>query len=98
DSSEFEASLQVHGVCVGRHKIFRASSPSVPNAVAALLIHFRDLTGTLPHAYFKWIEGNPVMNMFRFLFFGEGDVAPVTHEILRKNISDSKQRPFVHVT
>jgi hypothetical protein len=98
DSSEFEASLQVHGVCVGRHKIFRASSPSVPNAVAALLIHFRDLTGTLPHAYFKWIEGDPVMNMFRFLFFGEGDVAPVTHEILRKNISDSKQRPFVHVT
>lgn len=98
DSSEFEASLQVHGVCVGRHKIFRASSPSVPNAVAAILIHFRDLTGTLPHAYFKWIEGNPLMNMFRFLFFGEGDVAPVTHEILRKNISDSKQRPFVHVT
>lgn len=98
DSSEFEASLQVHGVCVGRHKIFRASSPSVPNAVAAILIHFRDLTGTLPHAYFKWIEGNPVMNMFSFLFFGEGDVAPVTHEILRKNISDSKQRPFVHVT
>jgi len=98
DSSEFEASLQVHGVCVGKHKIFRASSPSVPNAVAALLIHFRDLTGTLPHAYFKWIEGNPVMNMFRFLFFGEGDVAPVAHEILRKNISDSKQRPFVHVT
>lgn len=98
DSSEFEASLQVHGVCVGRHKIFRASSPSVPNAVAVVLIHFRDLTGTLPHAYFKWIEGNPVMNMFRFLFFGEGDIAPVTHEILRKNISDSKQRPFVHVT
>ena len=98
DSSEFETSLHVHGVCVGRHKIFRASSPSVPNAVAAMLIHFRDLTGTLPHAYFKWIEGNPVMNMFRFLFFGEGDVAPVVHEILRKNISDSRQRPFVHVT
>jgi hypothetical protein len=98
DSSEFEASLQVHGVCLGRHKIFRSSSPSVPNAVAGILIHFRDLTGTLPHAYFKWIEGNPVMNMFRFLFFGEGDVAPVAHEILRKNISDSKQRPFVHVT
>lgn len=98
DTSEFEASLQVSGVCVGNHRIFRAASPSVPNAIAAILIHLRDETGALPHAYFKWMEGNPVANMFRFLFFGEGDVAPVTHEVLRQNIDDPEKRPFVHVT
>jgi hypothetical protein len=98
DSSEFEASLQVTGVFVGRHKILRAISPAVPNAIAAILIHIRDVTGTVPHIYFKWTEGNPIGQMFRFLAFGEGDVPPVTHEVLRHCIADPHQRPFVHLT
>ena len=98
DSSEFEASLQVTGVFVGRHKILRAISPAIPNAIAAILIHIRDVTGTVPHIYFKWTEGNPVGQMFRFLAFGEGDVPPVTHEVLRHCIADPRQRPFVHLT
>jgi hypothetical protein len=97
DSSEFETSLRVSGRRVGPHKILRATSPSVPNAIAAILLHLRDSTGKLPHAYFKWIEGNPVSHMFRFLFLGEGDVAPVTHEVLRQNVADPKERPLVHV-
>jgi hypothetical protein len=27
--------------------------------------------------------------MFRFLIFGEGDVPPVTHEVLRHSIADA---------
>ena len=98
DSSEFEASLRVSGVCVGRYKILRSSSPAVPNAIAAILIHIRDVTGKVPHIYFKWTEGNPIGQMFRFLAFGEGDVPPVTHEVLRHCIADPHQRPFVHLT
>jgi hypothetical protein len=98
DCSDFEASLRVTGVCVGRHKILRAVSPAVPNAIAAILIHVRDVTGKVPHIYFKWTEGNPVGQMFHFLAFGEGDVPPVTHEVLRHCIADPHQRPFVHLT
>jgi hypothetical protein len=98
DSSDFEASLRVTGICVGPYKILRASSPAVPNAIAAILIHIRDLTGRLPHVYFKWTEGNPIAHMVRFLVWGEGDVPPVTHEVLRHSTADPHQRPFVHLT
>jgi hypothetical protein len=98
DSSDFEASLRVTGICVGRYRILRASSPAVPNAIAAILIHIRDMTGRLPHVYFNWTEGNPIGHMFRFLIFGEGDVPPVTHEVLRHSIADPQQRRFVHLT
>jgi hypothetical protein len=98
DASEFESCLSVEGVRVGKHKVLRSSSPAVPNAIAAILIHVRDVTGKVPHVYFSWTEGNPVAHMFRFIFLGEGDVAPVTHEVLRRSVKDENQRPFVHVT
>jgi high-affinity Fe2+/Pb2+ permease len=83
---------------VGKHQVLRAASAAVPNAIAALLIHIRDVTGRLPHGYFGWTEGNPIMFLFRFVFLGEGDVAPITREVLRKSIEDKRKRPFVHVT
>ena len=98
DSSDFEASLRITGVCVGRYKILHASSPAVPNAIAAILIHIGHVTGTLPHVYFKWTKGNPIAQMLRFLVFGEGDVPLVTHEVLRHSIADPRQRPFVHLS
>jgi len=98
DASDFDAPLHVTGTTIGGHKILRTSSPAIPNAIAALLIHLAKTTGRLPHAYFGWTEGNPVGYLFRFLFFGEGDVAPITREVLRKRISDPRRRPFVHVT
>jgi len=98
DSSDFDASLRITGVCVGRYKILRASSPAVPNAIAAILIHIGHVTGRLPHVYFKWTEGNPIAQIFRFLVFGEGDVPPVTHEVLRHSVADPRQRPFVHLS
>ncbi len=97
DASEFEETLHVTGERVGRHSILRASSPVVANAIAALLIHLEETTGRVPHAYFHWHEGNPVLNLFRFLFLGEGDAAPITHEVLRRAVPNPARRPVVHV-
>ena len=38
----------------------------------------------MPHVYFRWTEGDPLMNLFRFLVTGEGEIAPVTREVLRE--------------
>jgi len=35
--------------------------------------------------------------LFRFLFLGEGDAAPITHEVLRRAIEEPKHRPVIHV-
>ena len=98
DASDFEVTLTVHGKRIGRHRILYARSPVVPNAFAALLIELGRRSGTVPHAYFTWTEGNPLANILYFVFFGEGDVAPLTHEVLRRAIADPKRRPVVHVS
>ena len=98
DASDFEKHLLVSGERVGKHRILRAKSPVVANAFAALLIDLEKTTGKVPHAYFSWHEGNPIANLFAFLFFGEGDTAPLTHEVLRRAVEDPKHRPVVHVS
>ena len=98
DASEFTDTLRVTGERVGPHAVLRASSPVVANAIAALLIELERSTGKLPHAYFSWTEGNPVVNLIRFLILGEGDVAPVCHEVLRRAVPDPAHRPVIHVT
>jgi hypothetical protein len=51
----------------------------------------------VPHCFFGWAEGDSIVYVIRFLLFGEGDAAPVTHEVLREAEPDAKQRTTVHV-
>ncbi|MET8080493.1 amino acid transporter [Streptomyces sp. NPDC005303] len=97
DPSEFEAGLTVRGeVLHGRYRVLTLESSSIPNALAALLLHVRDITGCTPHIYFEWTEGNPFHNFLRFFLFGQGEVAPVTREVLREAEPDRARRPRVH--
>ncbi len=97
DASDFASTLQVRGVEVEGYRILRMESPTVPNAIAALLLHMREVTGKRPHAYFNWSEGNPLAFMMRYLLLGEGDTAPVTREVLRKAEKNPEIRPMIHV-
>ncbi|GAA1983687.1 APC family permease [Kitasatospora viridis] len=98
DPSEFESELTVRGeVLHDRYRVLALESSSVPNALAALLLTIRDRTGQLPHIYFEWTEGGPFNHLLRFFLFGQGEVAPVTREVLREAEPDRARRPRVHV-
>lgn len=98
DVSEFmDEHLDIKGVKKGPYRVLRCASPSAPNAIAALLLHIRDTTGKMPHAYFEWTEGNPLFYVMKYIILGEGETAPLTREILRIAESDPEKRPKVHV-
>lgn len=97
DPSEFSTELLVTEVDVDQYHILSVEAAAVPNCIAAILLAIRDRTGAPPHVYFEWTEGNPLTNLMRFMFFGEGEVAPVTREILRRAVPRRSQRPHVHV-
>jgi hypothetical protein len=97
DASEFSGTLCIRGETVDSYRILRTESPAVPNAIAAFLLYLRDEMGKLPHVYFGWSEGNPISYLLKYIAFGEGDTAPVTHEVLRKAEKEPNRRPIVHV-
>ncbi|HEY5821586.1 MAG TPA: amino acid transporter [Propionibacteriaceae bacterium] len=98
DPSDFASSLNVCGeVRHGRYRVLRAESPTVPNAMAALLLHIQQRNNRRPHVYFEWTEGNPIINLLRYLLFGVGEVAPITREVLRRAEPERSKRPHVHV-
>jgi hypothetical protein len=97
DPSEFEAVLEVTGYRMHGYRVLRLVGPSAPNAIAALLLYIRARTGSVPHVYFEWSEGNPVLNVLRYLVSGLREVAPITREILRQVEHDPDRRPIVHV-
>ncbi len=98
DASDFTEHLSVHGRREGENRILYARSAVVANSFAALLIHLKTITGCNPHVYFHWTDVNPVTNVMRFIFLGEGDTAPLTHEVLRRAIKNPEERPVVHVS
>ena len=97
DASEFASTVFVSGHEIGGYKVLRAEGTSVANTIAAVLLAVRERTGQRPHAYFGWAEGNPLKYLARFVLFGEGDIAPVTNEVLRQAEPDPARRPAVHV-
>ncbi|MET8246844.1 amino acid transporter [Streptomyces sp. NPDC005202] len=97
DSSDFTADITVHGDTKHGVRRLRAQGPTVPNTIAAVLLALRERTGQVPHVYFSWTEGGPVSHLIRFLVFGDGEVAPVTREVLRRAEPDPDRRPRVHV-
>ena len=112
DASAFSKVLQVRGVEVTgtrpgsqlrgmqpcEYRVLRVyGAAAVPNAIAAVLLHIRDVTGKIPHCYFTWAEGNPLAYVLRFIILGQGDTAPVTHEVIRQAEPDPERRPALHV-
>jgi hypothetical protein len=97
DPSEFSGKIFVQGFEVGDYRILRSRGAAVPNTIAAILLDIRDQTNKLPHAYFGWAEGNPIKYLMRFILFGEGDIAVVSREVLRKAEKDPAHRPVIHV-
>jgi len=98
DPSEFgEHTLKVSGFFEQGHPVLKCQSPAIPNAIAATLLHLRETTNTIPHVYFGWTEGHPLSYIFKYVFFGEGETAPVTREILRRVECDPERRPRVIV-
>ncbi|MGW3616443.1 amino acid transporter [Micromonospora arida] len=97
DPSDFETELLVRGGVVdGRFPVLSLASSSVPSALAALLLEIRDRSRRRPHIYFEWSEGGPTRNFLRYLAFGQGAIASVTREILRRHEPDPHRRPHVH--
>ncbi len=97
DTSDFESALDVVGTKRHGYRVLTVRSSNIPNTVAAVLLTIRDETGTVPHVYFEWTEGNPAVNFAKFLLVGEGEVAPVAREVLRRAEPDRARRPHVHV-
>jgi hypothetical protein len=97
DASEFAPVLTVQGEQVRGYRVLRVEGAAVPNAIAAFLLYLRNRTGKIPHIYFGWSEGNPLKYLVRYILFGEGDIAPVTHEVLRQAEPDPRRRPAIHV-
>jgi hypothetical protein len=98
DTSEFTETIAFQGSRDGSNRVLHARSAAVANAIAALLIQVKQTAKCIPHVYFHWTDVDPVVNLTRFIFLGEGDTAPLTHEILRRAIKDPDQRPVVHVS
>jgi hypothetical protein len=102
DASEFVGKMEVKGIEIispngEKYHVLRATAPATPNAIAVFLLHIRDQSQLIPHCYFTWSEYTPLANVSRFLFFGEGDIAPMTREIIRQSEPKPRRRPRVHV-
>jgi hypothetical protein len=70
DPSEFADVLEVRGVEVGGHRVLCIKSSTVPNTIAAFLLHLRDAAGKETHCHFDWTPGNPLGHLLRYVLLG----------------------------
>lgn len=96
DSSEFTDVVEVSGHMVGPYGILKARGSSIPNTIAALMLHLRG-DGVPPQVYMRWTEKDPKQLALDFIIGGRGDVPPITREILRRAETNRERRPIVHV-
>ncbi|UBV42776.1 amino acid transporter [Deinococcus taeanensis] len=96
DASEFTDVVEVTGLQVGPYSILKARGSSIPNTIAAVLLHLRG-KGAPPQVYMRWTEESPLQLALDFVIGGRGDVPPLTREILRRAEPDRDRRPIVHV-
>ncbi|MFB9991533.1 amino acid transporter [Deinococcus oregonensis] len=96
DASEFTDMVEVTGFQVGLFGVLRARGSSVPNTIAAVMLHLRG-KGAPPQVYMRWTEETPLHLALDFVIGGRGDVPPLTREILRRAEPDRDRRPIVHV-
>ena len=97
DASNFSSSLRVEGINEGGFWVLRCHGVAVPNAIAAVALELQKRHNRRAHIYFNWINGSPLSFLGKFFLTGQGDVAPLTHEILRRAQPDQGKRPIVHV-
>ncbi|GGO26591.1 APC family permease [Deinococcus humi] len=96
DASDFSDVVEVSSVRVGPYGVLKARGSSVPNTIAAVMLHLRG-KGAPPQVYMRWSEDTPLHLALKFLVEGQGDVPPLTHEILRRAEPNRDRRPIVHV-
>ena len=92
DASEFESDLEIRGEERFGYQVLTVSSTAVANGIAAICLAMRDQFGLVPHVYFDWTEGSPLVHFLRFILWGSGEVAPVTREVLRRAEPDPSRR------
>lgn len=69
----------------------------MPNPIAAILLETRDRTDKQAHTYFGWAKGNPPKYLAKVGPFDDGDIAPLTHEVLRKAEPEPRKCLAIHV-
>nr|WP_245531630.1 amino acid transporter [Corynebacterium capitovis] len=90
DPSAFEEPYDV----VGDGGVLRVHAASIANAVAVISLEIQRLTGKHVEVYFEWAPEGPLKAALGTVFLGRGQVATVTHEILR---SVGEDVPDIHV-
>lgn len=97
DPSMFAEPLEVRGRELSGERVLAVRAVSVANAIAVISLAMQRDTGLRPTVYFEWSPGGPLREALRFVFLGRGQVATVTHEILRRAVPDESVRPEIHV-
>ena len=78
-------------------EIIRVSGcSSIAHVLASVCLEFREV-GRPPEIYFGWSDESPLAANLHFLFWGEGNIPWLVHDLIRKAERDPARRPRVVV-